>query len=59
MIISKIKTLALVSIMALAAIPATAQDLLARQAPVDRRSAAADTIVFETLRHRGNMENPS
>ena len=59
MIISKIKTLALVSIMALAAIPATAQDLLARQAPVDRRSAAADTIVFETLRHREDMENPS
>lgn len=59
MIISKIKTLALVSIMALAAVPATAQDLLARQAPVDRRSAAADTIVFETLRHREDMENPS
>lgn len=59
MIISKIKTLALVSILALAAVPATAQDLLARQAPVDRRSAAADTIVFETLRHREDMENPS
>ena len=59
MIISKIKTLALVSIMALAAVPAPAQDLLARQAPVDRRSAAADTIVFETLRHREDMENPS
>lgn len=45
--------------MAISAASASAQDLLARQAPVDRRSAAADTIVFESLHQRENMENPS
>lgn len=58
MIKNKIRNLAL-ALFAITAIPSTAQDLIARQAPVDRRSAAADTIVFEALRHRENMENPS
>lgn len=59
MIINKIRSIAIASLLALTAIPSAAQDLLARQAPVDRRSSAADTIVFESLRHRENMENPS
>lgn len=59
MIGKKIRTLVVASLAAFAVIPASAQDLLARQAPVDRRSAAADTIVFENLRHREDMANPA
>ena len=59
MIINRIRTFAIASILAFSAVTGSAQDLLARQAPVDRRSAAADTIVLQSLRHREEMENPS
>lgn len=39
--------------------PATAQDLLARQAPVDRSMKAIDTIVVRALTQREDFENPS
>lgn len=59
MIINRIRTFAIASILAFSAVTGSAQDLLARQAPVDRRSAAADTIVLQSLRHREEIENPS
>lgn len=38
---------------------ASAQDLLARQAPVDRSMKTIDTIAVRVLTDRENMENPS
>lgn len=38
---------------------ATAQDLLARQAPVDRSMKAIDTIAVRALTQREDIENPS
>lgn len=41
------------------AAPATAQDILARQAPVDRSMKAIDTIAVRALTQREDFENPS
>lgn len=53
------KTLAITAIMALATIPATAQDLLARQAPVDKKLKAVDTLALRDLiqREQGNASS--
>lgn len=40
-------------------IPACAQDLLARQAPVDRRARRVDTLVLRNLLHNENLDNPA
>ena len=45
----KIKTLAISLMLAVVAVPAHGQDLLARQAPVDRRMAAVDTIMLRNI----------
>lgn len=45
--------------MACFATTATAQDLLAHQAPVDRRSARVDTVMMESFRIKENAEMPS
>ena len=47
-----IKTLAITAVMALATIPATAQDLLARQAPVDKKLKAVDTLALRNIVQR-------
>lgn len=54
-----IKTLAITAIMALATIPATAQDLLARQAPVDKKMKAVDTLALRNIIQREQSEAPS
>ena len=54
-----IKTLAITAIMALATIPATAQDLLARQAPVDKKMKAVDTLAIRNIIQREQNEAPS
>ena len=45
--------------MALATIPATAQDLLARQAPVDKKMKAVDTLALRNIVQREQNEAPS
>lgn len=45
--------------MALASFPSHAQDLLARQAPVDKRMKAVDTLSLRRLIVKESMENPS
>ena len=45
--------------MTLASFPSHAQDLLARQAPVDKRMKAVDTLSLRRLIVKENMENPS
>lgn len=54
-----IKTLAITAVMALATIPATAQDLLARQAPVDKKLKAVDTLALRNIVQREQNEAPS
>lgn len=39
--------------------PGSAQDLLARQAPVDRRMRAVDTLALKTVIERESLENPA
>ncbi len=45
--------------MTLATIPATAQDLLARQAPVDKKMKAVDTLALRNIVQREQNEAPS
>lgn len=54
-----LKTFAITAIMALATIPATAQDLLARQAPVDKKMKAVDTLALRNIVQREQNEAPS
>ena len=49
-----LKTLAVVLLLALTAEPVAAQDLLARQAPVDRRAKRLDSIEVKTFIEREN-----
>ena len=46
-------------LLAVATIPAHGQDLLARQAPVDRRMAAVDTIMLRNITAREESESPA
>ena len=39
--------------------PVSAQDLLARQAPVDRRMLAVDTLALKTVIERESLQNPA
>lgn len=55
----KIKTLAISLMLAVVAVPAHGQDLLARQAPVDRRMAAVDTIMLRNISVREESESPA
>lgn len=45
-----VRAFALTSLFALTSHTANAQDLLARQAPIDRRAKALDTVVITRLR---------
>ncbi|MCR5078198.1 MAG: peptidoglycan DD-metalloendopeptidase family protein [Prevotella sp.] len=54
-----VRTFTLTSILALASHSASAQDLLARQAPIDRRTKALDTMVINRLREAEEFEEPS
>jgi len=53
------KTLAVSALFAFAAQPVSAQDLLARQAPVDRKMKAVDTLVLKKLIDRENSILPA
>ena len=46
-------------LMVLAAVPAVAQDLIARQAPIDRRMKRVDTLALQNLINRENEISPS
>lgn len=54
-----IKKLAISALLAVAAIPVHGQDLLARQAPVDRKMAAVDTIMLHNITIKEDMESPA
>ncbi len=54
-----VRYFALSAIFTVTAIPVCAQDLLARQAPVDRRTKSIDTIVVKKLQEAEAIEEPS
>lgn len=54
-----IKTLCLGAVMLCASVSAQAQDLLARQAPVDRKMKAVDTLAIRHLIIKEDMEDPA
>lgn len=54
-----IKKLTISALLAVAAIPVHGQDLLARQAPVDRKMAAVDTIMLRNITIKEDMESPA
>ena len=54
-----IKTLAISLFLAVAPNHASAQDLIARQAPVDRKMAAVDTIMLRNITIKEEAESPA
>lgn len=52
-----LKTLTIGTLMALSSTVALAQDLIARQAPVDRKMKAVDTLVLKSIAVRENVQN--
>lgn len=54
-----IKTLAVSTVLALSAIPTMAQDIVAFQAPVDRKMKAVDTVALRSIAEREMASNPS
>ena len=54
-----IKNIVLVSTLLLLSVNVTAQDLLARQAPVDRKMKTVDTLALREIIHKEQMGSPS
>src|SRR3712207_632696 len=54
-----IRRLSIATLFALTTLPMAAQDLLARQAPVDRKMKAVDTLIFKSVAAREEMESPA
>lgn len=54
-----IKTLAITAIALVSVQGASAQDVLARQAPIDRNNKAVDSMAVRHMRHNEDLENPS
>lgn len=54
-----IKKTVITAIVFMAAMPLSAQDLLARQAPVDRKMKTVDTLALQSIIERENTESPA
>ncbi len=59
LMIRKLKTAVIVTIMSVSALPTTAQDLLARQAPIDRKMKAVDSVALSRLIQTEQLESPA
>ena len=57
--IQKIKYFVIFSLFTLSSLPMGAQDLLARQAPVDRKMKAVDSLALKRMIFHENLEAPS
>lgn len=57
--IQKIKIFALLAMTSMSSLPMMGQDLLARQAPVDRKMKAVDSVALQRLIDFDNFDNPS
>ena len=56
---SKIKALGITFLLTLATVPVLGQDLLARQAPVDRRAKKLDSMEVKSFMERENIQTPA
>ena len=54
-----LKTLAISAVLTVAAMPANGQDLLARVAPIDKKSRQLDTLALQDIQWREDLESPS
>lgn len=54
-----IRTISVSLLLTLSVSPAVAQDLLARQAPVDRKARKVDTLALQKLINTENLESPA
>ena len=59
MILKKLKKTVLIAVASLAVIPTAAQDLLANQAPVDRKMKAVDSVMMQQLIKNEVWESPA
>ena len=57
--IQKIKDIALLAIATLCTLPTMGQDLLARQAPIDRKMKAVDSLALQRLIFTENYDSPA
>ena len=57
--LKKMKKMALMALASLAVIPAAGQDLLANQAPIDRKMKAVDSIQLQKLLEAEEVDNPA
>ena len=55
--IQKITTFAILALMTICSLPTNAQDLLARQAPVDRKMKAVDSVALKRMIFKENLQN--
>ena len=58
-IMQKFKTLAILTIATICSLPTMGQDLLARQAPIDRKMKAVDSVALQRLIFTENYESPA
>ncbi len=54
-----IKKIAFLALATISTLPTTGQDLLARQAPIDRKMKAVDSVALQRLIDFDNLENPA
>ena len=57
--IQKIKTFAILTLTTICTLPVVGQDLLARQAPVDRRMKAVDSVALQQLIYTETYDSPA
>ena len=58
MILRTIKTLTVIALMTLASVPVSGQDMLARQAPIDRKMKAVDSVALQRLISNEQAQSP-
>ncbi len=59
MTIKQIKTTLILAVMSLSTLPMQGQDLLARQAPVDKKMMKVDSVALNRLIYQEMLENPA
>ena len=59
MLIKKLKTIAAIACMSLCSLPMMGQDLLARQAPVDKKMRAVDSVALHRLILQEQFDSPA
>ena len=57
--IRKLKTVVIAALMSASALPIAAQDLLARQAPIDRKMKAVDSVALSRLIETEQLGSPA